>query len=286
MCIIYIFRVCPICRTAIKCWTTKKLVQLTLNDEKQQEDCSLNEQRQQEKLVQLTLNEEKQQEDGSLNEQRQQENSSLVQQRQRKEGSLDEQYEHKQELEVSGTPPADVHRRSSTEIYYELCRFDSSINFLYCLKCLCYSMTELSFLEILLILRSNLVIGRCSSLKAAFIEKFQVCHLISGLQLIKYMIMCLLRMIQIGRLQIHSEGLSDSAIRLRCLSEIEEFAGKIVRTTAQVYPHCSIEILQLGSVIDKILGEIEKIFFQSWNEALTLVDDSGSSTSRLSDPSS
>ena len=81
------FRRCPMCRTEIHCWTTKRCVQLTLDIQRQLEDVPLDEHRQQEEVH---LNEQMQQEEVHLNEQRQQEEVHLNEQKQQEEVHLNE----------------------------------------------------------------------------------------------------------------------------------------------------------------------------------------------------
>ena len=107
------------CRTEIQCWTTKKIVQQTLDEQKRREEISPDELRHEE-VSEVEIRQEEVTQDAE------------------------------RENEVDGFK------------YCELSRFNSFDNFLNCLTCLYHVKAELSYFEILLILRSNLAIGRCS----------------------------------------------------------------------------------------------------------------------------
>ena len=179
------------CRTEIHCWTTKRLVQLTLEEQRQQEEVYLDGQRQQEEV---TLDEQGKQEKVPLDEHRQQTGVPLDKQMQQVEVSMVGQ--RQQEL-VSHIPNKEE-AGTSKKIYYELGRFDSSDNLVNCFKCLNAVKDKLSTFEVMLILCTNLSPFRCPRHTRKFTKKykFEVRDVISILQLVEPIIRFLVGKVQ------------------------------------------------------------------------------------------
>ena len=276
------------CRTEIHCWTTKRYVQLTLDiqrqleevpldEHRQHEEVQLNEQRQQEEVH---LNERKQQEQVHLNEQNQQEEVHLNEQRQHEEVHLNEHRQQEQDHPIEQRQQDDVlmdEQRQMDEIsqmpnkgkgfiskniFYELCRFNSSDNFLNCLKCLNLKKHQLSLFEILLILRANLITLRCNEHGDAFIEKFK--FEASAMSLTFYFlestIRFLLTEVQNGRLTMPSQGSYRPNTELMCVMDISKLVHEdLVHLFAALFPKHQEEIFEHERVTLKMLDEIEHL---------------------------
>ena len=232
------FRCCPMCRTEIRSWTTKKYVQLTLDEQKQQDQVPLDEQKRQDLVP---LDEQEQQDLVPLDEQKQQDQVPLNEQRQQEEVSqiLDKK--------IGG---------NATQIFYELCRFDSTENFLNCLKCLYAVKAELSLFEIILILRSNLCIFSCMYHSREFIKRFESLDIISALQVIEGTIRYMLRELLTGRLKLSAH---EPSVKMNM--HILSLQVKILMdVSAEAFPTNREEILNPKNDVVKLLDEIVRFF--------------------------
>ena len=256
------------CRTNIQSWTTKNIARLTLDEQRQQVEVIVDEQGQQ---VEVIADEQRQQVEVIADEQRQQVDVIADEQRQQVEVIADERRqqveviadEQRQKDKISQIPNKEV-GGTSVELFYEVCRFDSSDNFLNCLQCLDSVKSELSLIEILQILLSNLSIGICTKYKRSCIafSKFEAPCIISGLQIVESIIRYVLREGQNGRLKMPSEGHSDIVERfLFCFGEIQTLIYGIRLLCDTAFPSNKEEINRQEKVLHKLLDETEHFFF-------------------------
>ena len=237
----FFFRCCPMCRTEIQSWTTKKYVQLTLDEQKQQDQVPLDEQMQQDQVP--------------LDEQNQQDQVPLDEQMQQDQVPLDEQ---KQEEEVSKIPDKKI-GGIATQIFYELCRFDSTENFLNCLKCLYAVKAELSLFEILLILRANLCIFSCRYHSEEFIERFKALDIILALQLIEGTIRYMFHELLTGSLKLsaHERLVKINMNMFSCNFRYVQWLVQIMMAvTVNAFPTIRGEILNPNNEVLKLLDEL------------------------------
>ena len=254
---IFISRRCPICRKEIRSWTTMNIVRLTLNEQKQEAVGS--------DIVRLSLNEQKQEGVGSdivrltLNEQKQGGVGSDIPCTKRVLQFNPKLTQHNQDTRHKAFA-VNRCRHISTEKSFELCRFDSSAHFLHCLNSLRAAKAQLSFLEILLILRSNLSIGLCQTHLMQVIEKSQACDLILCLQLvespIKFVLRGAVKRISMMRLL----GTEDRTIRVTCFHNIKLAVKLISSAAADKFPTHSQEIGKKETSIITMIDKIELIF--------------------------
>ena len=236
-----IFRCCPICRTEIRCWTTKKFVQLTWNEQRQQNDVSIiDKQRQQKKI--------------SLDKQRKKAEVTKILKKKDKRHEILPYKQPKQRVRQYSN------RCKTEEVVYQFCRFDSSIKFVKILTSLRDVTDELSFLEILLLLRSNLIMDRCSQHMAGFIKKSCVFHLISGFELIESIIRHILSKAEPFSLTIGSLDVLNRCMPASCLRDVEMAVQFISSVSADVFPCHKDEFLDRKSVIIKIINDINQFF--------------------------
>ena len=273
------------CRTEIRCWTTKRLVELTLDEQRHLEEVPMDEQMKQEKvpmdeqrqLEEVPMDEQMNQEEVPMDEHRQQEGVHLDEQRRQKEVHLDEQrqqeevplYEQRQQEEVNldeqrqleevSQIPNTKERSTPSEIFYELCRFDSPANFLNCLKCLKYKKNELSFMEIVLILRANLSMILCFEHGSAFIvkSKFNTPDMWFILLLIKSTTRFLLTEVQNRRLTLPFQDSFKPLILLICILDIQDIVKKLAKFFAAEFPNQREEVFEHERATLNMLIEIE-----------------------------
>lgn len=220
------FRRCPVCRTEIQGWTTKKLVQQTLDEESRREEVSV-------KSTQIR--------------------GEISLQEKKKEEEVPQDVQQKQDVTFN------KHLESSTKNIYELCRFNSSDDFLKCLKCLHDGKAELSCLESLLILRSNLTFGRCSKHAITFIEKSNVSDIIPGMQLIESTLRYILEKERKVPASQQSPESTDVSLTMCCLYDVSKLVHNLSMVSARAFRQSSEEISKQRTGILKIIHEIESI---------------------------
>ena len=244
------------CRTEIQSWTTKKYVQLALDEQKQQDQVPLDEQKQQD---QVPLDEQKKQDQVPLDEQKQQDQVHLDEQKQQDQVPLDEQKQHEEVSQIPDRRIGDI----PPQIFYELCRFDSTENFLNCLKCLYAVKDELSLLEILLILRSNLCIFSCRYHSKEFIVRFKALDIISALQVIEGTIRYMFLGLQSGSLKLsaHERSVKTIMHTLSCNFRYVQWQVQIMMAVSAIaFPTNREEILNPKNEVLKLLNEIVHSF--------------------------
>lgn len=223
-------RCCPLCRTTIHSWTTKKFVQFILDKEKQHPEISEYEQIKETEGSQVP----------PLNE-----------------GCVDLKHDKPQQGSrsdiIAGTNLGHT-SNEPCETYYELCRFDSSDNFLNCLKCLDAAKAVLTFFDIILILRSNLSIGLCRKHLVQIIDGSKSCNMILGLQYIENTVRYLLRMAQtILHLTIKTDAREKQD---NPFHNIKLAVCQISLVTVNAFPSHSEKILEKETVIIVMIDEI------------------------------
>ena len=196
------------CRTEVQSWTTKRLVQLTLDPQKQQE-LPLDEQRQQEEISQIPNKKE------------------------------------------TGT---------SNEMFFELCRFDSSDNFRNCLKGLNAVKAELSLFEFLLIMRANLFIFPCRDHSNEFIKMFKASDIILALEVIEETIRYMVVEVQSGRMQFPSHGQTHNYMPLRCFWDLQLEVEMMMDVSVRAFPTNRKVILKQKNKVLKMLDEMDNFF--------------------------
>ena len=190
------------------------------------------------KIVQFALHET--QKEITLDEQRKQEKNYLI------------NLEYKQHNQYTSS--------TSNDFFYEFCRFNSSFRFLNCLRSLDKAKADLSFFEILILLRSNLAIGSCKTHLNEFIQMCGTAAIISGLKLVERIIKYIRIQAQTGCLEMHLQGPEDLILQSRCFDEIRLIAGSIASVTTRLFNCDSEDLLRCGLVISKLIDEIEQIF--------------------------
>ena len=223
------------CRTEIQCWTTKKIVQFSQHENQRV----------------ITLDEQRQKKEISLNAQRQADEAILDEQSKLKENNIIN-LECKQHTQDTSS--------TSNEIFNELCRFNSSASFLNCMERLDNAKTDLSFFEILILLRSNLAIGSCKTHLYEFIHKCDASAIISGFKLVESILKYIRIQTQTGRLEIHLQRPEDRILQSRCFDEINLIAGSISSVTTGIFKIDNEDLLRLSLVISKLIDDIEQIF--------------------------
>ena len=213
------------------------------------------------------MDEQMTEEEVPMNEQRQQEEVHLDKQRQQKEGLLDEQMQQEEvhldqprQLEEVSKIPKPKERGTPPKIFYELCRFDSSANFLNCLKCLKFKRNQLSFVEIMLVLRANLSMILCSEHGSAFLEKskFNSHDMWFILLLIKSTTTFLLTEVQNGSLAMPLQDTFKSFILVICILHIQTIVKeRLAKFFAAEFPNQREEVFEQERAILKMLNEIE-----------------------------
>ena len=241
-----------------------------LQDQKHNETF-ISEQRQQK---QAYLEEQKKQEEIFLYEQSQQEQVYMKNQRQEQQVYADQRrqrlvvYKIKQKQLVN----ADLeewrekdhvcckYQSRSNDIFFELCRFDSSENFLNCVRCLHDIKSELSFAAILLILKSNLTICTCDEHFGKFIQNSKVCDIISSLELLECTNWYILCKIIKDSLKMCPPRDAFQELLFNCFHSIKSAVEKIALAAADKFPHSRKKLYDLRLVvvalINKMLEEI------------------------------
>ena len=238
----------------MKCWTTKKFVELALDEQKQHEDDSIIEGHHED----VYLAEQKQ-EDVYLAEQKQ-EDILLAEQKQHvslREGQNDVAEPSQQELPRKlNKPKAGISKMKN----YEFCRFDSLNIFLNCLECLNAVISKLSLIEILLLLRSNISIFMCSSYRNKIIQIATAPYIIEVLQNIATTI----RYVQIEasrfRLTMRSEGRVVNEEPYLFFWEIMLGIFRITEDAEFAFPSAREQIFDHEKRIFMMLHEIHHLF--------------------------
>ena len=270
----YLFpRRCPVCRTEIQGWTTKKLAQLTLDEQRRkkeisldkQENASLNEQRQTEKV---SLDKTRQQDEISMDEQKQLEEVSFDEYRLKKVASLDEQRQQDQVFRITHN---DVAGLTSNNISCELYPVGDSKHFLHCLRCLNEVKAELSCLEIIFILVSNLSMVCCR--KRVLIKNSNAEDILLALNNIEHIVRYSLQKVQNAHLKMSSLGLVDRAMLYHCFFKIRSTLRQLEVFSTDAFPHHEEDIHKQLFVIIKIVCEIEHILHPKDKKYTTKVCD-------------
>ena len=200
-----------------------------------------------------------QQDQVPLDEQEQQDLVPLDEQKQQDQDPLDEQ---KQQEEVSQILDKKI-GGIATQLFYELCRFDSTENFLNCLKCLYAVKAELSLFEILLILRTNLCIFSCGYHSREFIERFKALDIILTFQVIEGTLRYLFRELLSGSLKLsaHEPSVTMNMDILSSNFRFVQWQVQIMMSlSTKAFPTNREDILNPKNDVLKLLDEIVEFF--------------------------
>ena len=230
------------CRKEIWCWTTKKLVQLTLDGNTQQVKVGEDKMKKQEKLSMKKLQTRAQE---SVDEHRQLEEDSFK--------------EESQQEQVSKVAQPDVTGIVSNTTFCQMGEFNSSQNFLYCLRCLAEEKAELSCLEIMLIMVSNLSIFNCKEHAAKFIETANAEDILQGLQHMDHIVRYTFQKLQNAHLTLSSMGFVDHEIIHHCFFKIRTTLETLELFFTDAFPYNGKVIHEQLFVIINIGCEINHL---------------------------
>ena len=217
------------------------------------------------KFVKETLGKPGKQEKDTLDEHRQKEEVTLVKQSQEKEVTMGQHKKHEE----------DCYK------FCELCFFNSPENFLHCLTCLYNVRVELSCFEIMLILRTNLAIGKCPEHLAVFIGNSNVSDVLSGLQLVEQAIGYILINGLSDRMKMRFEERYDDHMSVYCFRDINSSLDQISLALLRAFPKNKKQIDERFVAVSRLINEMDIQLSLSINRRIAC-----SIPIEISDPSS